>query len=228
MHVRKSKSPAGETTVEARIVRVFLRSVGAELGFYNAGFKEFRAGVESEPVYQSNLEIVRSALKQGWVAADLEEFIISRYRAGERQALLSEILPKQPENKRLDESDNLLEDEEPHFHPQLFVRRMPSFTVTGGVMVPVTRGTVTPKEVFTLLDLVSYFFQHGRQGDTPRQRSAAINQMRWLLSQATVDEILFAIDLAEESGKDVGVFDLTDFLDVAREQVLVCEARSTE
>lgn len=226
--MRRSKSPTGETTVEARIVRVYLRSVGAETGFYNPSAKEFREGVESEPIYQSNLEIVRAALKQGWVAADLEEFILCRYKAGERAALLSAILPKQPESKRLDEMDNLLAEGDEHYHPQLFTRAIPGYAIQNGTMVPVTQGTVKPKPFFSLAELVDYFFSRSRMAHTPRQRSAAINQMRWLLSQADVDEILFAVDLADQEGKDGGVFDLTDFLEAARQEVFTCQARSTE
>lgn len=224
----KQGKPDNGTTVEARVVRQFLRMVGANSGLYNPSTKQFAAGLESEALYQTNLEAVRSLLANGWGAVDLERHIANRYNAGERSVMLLEIMPKKPEVHRIDEGDNLLDEEAVYLHPTLFDRGFPSYAVQGGAMVPMAQGSQTPKVSFTLGEIVDRYFQLARRGDIPRQRAATINKMRWLLGQATLDEVLFSLDLAAATGNDFDVFSLQDYLLAARAEIHVCEARGRE
>lgn len=212
-------------TVERRITELFLKSVGSGLGFYNAATKSFQKGLESEPLYQANLEIVQAALKSGWKASELEDHIVARYKAGERQALLSDILPNKAPAKRIDEEENLLETGPDYQHTALYLRSAPTFAVVGESMVPMQRGSVKPKDEFTLRDLCNYYFETMRVPNTPRRWANALGSFRWLLGEARVDEVLTAVDLACAVNDETPVLRLSDYLDEARADVAAREAR---
>jgi hypothetical protein len=218
--------------VERRILELHYRLTGCELGYYNPKTKKFREGLESEGSYQSNLEIVRTALKKGKTASDLEEFIRQRYNAGERAVSLADLLPK-AEARHMDEQDNLLEEGLIYQHPALYRRISPSFVVSGDTMIQSTPGRLEPLLHFTLRDLVLYYADRLRQGAcSPRQFVSALGACRYLLQDARVDELLHAVDLAaersQETGKEYTALQLGDFLPEARLEVRMRTARAGE
>jgi hypothetical protein len=212
------------TSIERELTRCFFNSVGIELGFYNPKTKELREGAESEGVYQTNLEIIRSALKDGWTKDQLEKLMWAEYRKSIRCALLSEILPeKEPE---IAEEDNLLVDGVSYLHPALFNRMAPTFAVVGESVVPVSRGTSTPKPAFTLRDLLDYYYQIVKTGRVASRVNAHLGAFRYLFSGNSLDEILFAIDAAGDTDVDWAPLDLERFMREAREEVRVRRARA--
>jgi hypothetical protein len=214
------------TKVEKNLTLAFLKSVGAECGLYNPSTKQFKAGIESESLYQANLEIVAGALKKHWKASELEDFIWQRYNAGERKALLSEILPDKAPATKVEEHENLLCPEVTYQHAQLYIRRAPSFDIHEGVMIPITRGTVTPKESFTLRELAEYYFSQMHVGSNPRMWANVLGIMRSLLTEARADEILTAVDLACAANPTTPAIQLYDHLEAARSEVSMREART--
>lgn len=217
------------TKAERKLVELFLKTVGAGLGLYDRSVREFKPNLESEGVYQTNLEIVRQALKEGWSAAELEDHICHRYKQGDRSALLSEILPKKRKSDQIGEEDNLLEDGVAYRHPSLLTwTGRPVYRVEGDTMIPVHRGALARKSVFTLRELVAYYFSRLQIPQDARRHNKAVGQMRWLLSQNSLDEILHAIDIAAAENRDASVFELSNYMSQARQEVERCQARQSE
>jgi hypothetical protein len=203
------------TTIEKRLVEGFLKSVGAETGLYNPTTKKFKEGLESEPLYQTNLEIITQALKDGWTSSELEDFVFSRYKAGERAALLSDILPKKSPAKKVDEAENLLDPSIDYQHSALYVRYAPVYQSD----VCTQRGRVDPLTTFTLRDLAEYYFKVMAVAQTTRTWPAVIGAFNWLLGQSRVDEVLTAIDIAAKINDETPVLALARFLEEAKEIV---------
>lgn len=216
------KAPARKSapTLDQKIVELFLKTVGAECGLYNGGTRLFIPNLESHHLYQSNLEIVRDVLKSGRLAAgELEELIRERYKAGERQALLSAILPKSAEKRQLDENENLIEDGTVYQHSELYVRTAPSFFVSGNSMYSSSPGTQTAKERYTLGELLDYYYRRLPVAQLTSRRNRDLGGMRYLLDGYRVDEVLHAIDRAGGEEKPLSVLKLEDYLPEAREIV---------
>ncbi len=219
------------TTVERRILELHFKMTAAELGYYNPKAKKFKEGLESEPLYQTNLQIVRDALKSGWPAAELESFIRERYNAEDRAVLLSDLLPRRREHT-VEESTNLIEPGLIYQHPALYDRQAPAYYIQGDMMVMSAPARQTRKETFTLRQLVDYYVQQITGAANPRQFTAAVGSFRYLLQDARVDELLHAVDLGRdyrtETGREVSVLDLQRFLSDARMEVKRREARKSE
>lgn len=213
------------TSIERDLAITFFNSVGIELGLYNPKTKELREDAESEALYQSNLEIIRRALKDGWSKGDLENFMWAEFRKSIRCALLSEILPeKEPE---IAEEDNLLIEGVSYLHPALFDRRAPTYAVVGESVIPVSRGTSTQKPEFTLQDLLDYYYRVVKTGRVASRQNAHLGAFRYLLTGSSLDEILFSIDAAGDTDVDWAPFDLERFMREAREQVRIRRARAS-
>lgn len=225
----KPKPKTGPQRVDDRIVRIFLKSVGVEAGLYHTGSRDLVDGHETHHLYQSNLEIVRDVLKGGRMSAgELEAFIMERYHAGERQVLLSAILPKQGPARSYNEADNLLEAGTVYQHAALYVRTAPAFSFAGNSVITVRQGAGTAKETFTLKDLAQYYLAHVHVGYRAANMARLYGGMRYLLETWRLDEILTAIDLAGETLKPISVVKLEDFLPQAREETRMKEARRSE
>ena len=214
---------------DERLVRVFLKTVGVEAGLYHAGKKTLVEGYEAHHLYLSNLEIVRSVLKAGRMnGADLEAFIMERYHAGERQVLLSAILPKEATAPDHQETGNLLEAGTVYQHPELYHRTAPAFSFAGGQVVTVRQGEGRPKESYTLEELAKYYLAHVSTGFRVARMNRIYGGFRYLLDMWRLDEILTAIDLAGATQKDISVVKLEDYLPKARQEIRMKEARRSE
>lgn len=213
-------------TVDKRIVMLFLKSIAAGTGFYNPCTKKFDPTMESTPLYQSNLEVVRAALKEGWTASELEAWICDRYKAGERTALLSIILPKKSTAQQLGEDENLLEPEVNYQHSALYDREPPTFDVTDECCMLVHPGMVHRKRTFTLSDLVDYYLNMLELPASASRRNTTTGALRWLLKDARVDVVLTTIDLAVDVAPPA--IKLGDWLEEARSIVHEKEGRLTE
>jgi hypothetical protein len=216
---------AQTTTLERRILALFFTTVGAELGLYDFKQKKFAPGAASHGAYQENLRAIQQALGSGTPAADLEELIRERYRAGERTALIGALLKAETRPGRAGLETDLLTGIEP-LHPALFDRRMPVLTLVGQTLTEVSAGRVTPKAQFTLAQLIDYYAAALR-GYAPRLKQH-LGPWNWLLSQATLPELLTAIDLAREEHQEPGPLELTQYLAAARPIVQARAARRGE
>lgn len=210
------------TSVERQLLEVFYKSVGVELGFYNAKTRKLKPEVTSEGNYQANLETVRQHLANGWTVKELEDKLWELSRGGYRGAVLREFLPSQPPGqKKLEEGSNLVNPEHhPYQHPALYVLRMPTFMVQGDQMLPVSPGQRTAKAEYTLRDLVRYWLQTNGRGETPRAFTQALGYLRYLIGQGyRVDEILHAIDLAAEADPGAPPTRVGDYIEPGCEEV---------
>jgi hypothetical protein len=213
-------------TVDEKIVRLFLKTVGSELGFYQAATTDFIPDLELRPQYQANLEIIRSVLKEGRLSSkELETLILDRYRAGERQALISGLLPKA--KARTDDNENLLEDGADYLHGALFVRTAPSFVVSGDAMLPVSGGQNLRRESFTLGELLQHYYRRMGLEGLEGRRSRDLGALRYLLAGTSLDTLLFAIDFAALDGARGGVLKLEDYLQEAEAEVRDRRSRRT-
>jgi hypothetical protein len=212
-------------TVEPEAVRLtqyFLKSVGAHLGLYNEKENSFVPDLETKGVYKTNLQIIEQALAKGWTYTELHALIGLQYREKKQAALFSEILPKRIAN----EDENLLDPEDSYYHPALYVRTPARFSVSGDTMVLTQKPSSQLKESFTVRDLMLYYYGClGIVSPDTRRRSAQAKTMMWLLSQAHLDEVLFAIDLAGESDRLVPVIDLSRYLQDAAHERRYYQAR---
>jgi hypothetical protein len=205
-----------------RLVQFFLKSVGAGCGLYVN--EELVPNVEAAPLYISNKKIVEQALADGWKYDELHSFIGIQYRNKVQAALLSDILPKK--EQPVGEDDNLIAESGTYFHDQLFNKTATKWAVTSEGMIPVMRGSINRKERYTLRDLMDYYYMRVKTANVTRRRSTATKTMAWVLSQASLDEVLFAIDAAAETDLDVQVVDLTRFFSKAAESVAYYQSRS--
>lgn len=215
---RKLDSP------EDKLAQFFLKSVGVGLGLWNASAEIFVDDLEDQGVYQSNVDIFATAMKSGWTYDDLHHLIGSNYKNGVRGALATEIIPKREDP--LKEADTLLEEGAHYFHPALFDVIAPRFAIAGSVMLPVTRGSVTPKGRFTLRDLMDYYYENIKTACIAKRRDAQTKTMVWLLGQASLDEILYAIDAASLTDDDIPVVEITNWLDEGQKELRYRRARS--
>lgn len=217
------------TKLERGLVELFFKTIGAEVGFFDFKTRAFRAGVESEGLYQENLKQIRAALKE-MVAADLEQYVRERYVVGDRAPLLSDVLGKQSAPGRIGYEADLLERLERPLHPALFFRVMPTFAVSESGMVPVGQGKILPKAEFTLRNLIEYYFS--RVHVAPLLSRQELGPWNWVLQQADLNELLFAIDAAGEQStaeaREITPFGLVDFLPQARSSLAVMRARQGE
>jgi hypothetical protein len=214
------------TSVERRVLELHFKTLAVEKGFYNSKSKKFPENWESEGLYQSNLNIVREYLKGGWTATELEDAIRSRYQAGERAMLISEVLPKKAPNKRVEERDNLLEEGLVYQHPALYDVRPPTFITMGEEMFQSAPPAHRKRECFTFEDLGKYYFKNLKVGMTPRNWTAALGGFRYLLQDYRLDEVLHAIDIAREEQPDTMVLELQKYLPEARKEVEMRLSRS--
>jgi hypothetical protein len=191
-----------------RLTQYFLKSVAAHLGLYNEKSNSFVPDLEEKGVYKSNLEIIEGALAKGWSYEELHALIGLNYREKKQAALFSEILPKRIAN----EEENLLDPGDSYYHPALYVRTPARLCASGDQMTVTRKPSSSLKERFTLRDLMEYYYQKMGAAPDSRRHSAQAKTMGWLLSQAHLDEVLFAIDLAGDSDRLVPVIDLNRFL----------------
>lgn len=209
---------------EERLAQFFLKSVGVECGLYNHGTKQLADGFEAEGLYQAHVATFASAMKQGWAYDDLHDLVASNYKSGVRAALVSNIIPER--EPLLKETDNLLADDDDYYHSALYIQRAPQFTLAGSMMLTVSAGSITRKETFTLRDLMTYYYDNTRTSSVSRRREAETKTMVWLLKQASLDEILFAIDVVRSEDASVSVVELTHYLDQGRADLDYRRARS--
>lgn len=225
----KTARPEGTRKLDDRIVRIFLKSVGSEAGLYQAAKKDFAPDLELHHLYQANLEIVRSVLKEKRMSADeLERFILERYNAGERQVLLSDILPRQAPARDYRETDNLIQAGTVYQHAALYERTAPAYSFAGRQVVTVRQGEGKPKAEFTLRELVQYYLEHVKTAYRAARMEKLYGGFRYLLDVWRLDEVLTAIDLAGETQRDISVVKLEDFLPQARQEVKMKAARARE
>lgn len=212
-------------STEEILAQFFLKSVGAEVGFWNASTSEFSEGFEDEPLYQGNVSCFQNAMKAGHTFDDLHHMIGSNYKNGVRTALASAIIPER-KNDDLEESSNLLDSDNPYYHPALFSVSAPRFAVAGTMMIPVARGSTTPKDTFTLRELMDYYYANIKTACLSSRRPSQTKTMMWLLKQASLDQILYAIDAASLTDKEIPIIELTKYLEEADLEINYYKARS--
>lgn len=215
---------------DTKLTLLFFKTVGSHLGFYNPSTRTFDPEMTNDPLYQTNLDIVKQALRSGWAESEMEGFLCARYKAGDRCALLSDILPAKA--REIQEDDNLLEPDIDYQHPALYLRSPPVFYVKDGLRYPRKHGKITSTDRFTLSDLVDYYMSRMDMEPSDRRRRSATNSLRWLLEGCRIDELLTAIDLKcntmNPDGSPGSCLSVGDFLDQAREIVCDLECRAGE
>lgn len=207
---KKYKLNSEDLSQEERLTQFFLKSVGASVGIYNAGTDEYKT---DEPLYKTNVDIFRSALRDGWTYDELHSLIGMNFRDKVSTALASDIITKKEIPLR--EGDNLLISTQKYYHPALFNTTAGRWAVGPNTMVPVTRAASVQKDSFTLRDLVDYYYKIVKTGSSSRRREGDSKTMVYLLNQASLDEILFAIDAAGETNEEIRVIELNRFFDDA-------------
>src|SRR6266566_20345 len=141
-----------KTNPEESLAQFFLKSVGADCGMYNRSTGELVSGFEDDALYKGNVACFQGAMKSGYSYDDLHHIIGSNYKNGVRAALASSIIPEKKED--LEEDSNLLDSDGEYYHIALFNKSAPRFAVAGNMMIPVTKGSIVRKDVFTLRDLM--------------------------------------------------------------------------
>lgn len=215
---KKSDGPAD------RLAKFFVKSVAVGCGLWNASTESFVEGLEEEGVYISNVSIFEHALTHGWTYEDLHHLIGSSYKNGVRVALASDVIPVKEVGVK--EGDNLIESDTQYYHSVLFDVIAPRFALTGTMMIPVSRGSATLKDKFTLRELMDYYYDNVKVACIAKRRGAETKTMAWLLTQGTLDEVLFAIDAAGFTDNEVPVVELTNYFDDARREIRYYVARS--
>ena len=96
-----------------------------------------------------------------------------------------------------------------------------SIMSTGEIIRKDADSTIQQKEEYYVEDLLNYYYKRTKQKATPRMITRDEGKALYLLKEFDVDEILFAIDIAEESRKQVGkhlidLFMVQDFIERAQ------------
>jgi hypothetical protein len=220
---RKTSTSTKALGPDEKIVQLFFKSVGAQLGYYNAQTKSFSDDMKMQPQYHTTLKVVQEVLTSGQLSSkELEDLILDRYRAGERTVSLASLLPKQ--KKALDGSENLLEDGFTYAHTYLYERTNPSFAIVGEGMVATVPGRVALKKTFTLDDLLTYYYAKTGCAKVPGRKNRDLGAFRYLLEAYPLDRVLHAIDLAGDIGVR-SVLKLEDHMDAAEKEVKYLAAR---
>lgn len=210
---------------EERLAQFWLKSVAAGCGLYNPASGSFVDDLEEQGLYHGNVSVFANALKSGWTYDELQFWIGQQYKNGERNALASDILPKKEREDSIRETDDLMDEDTDYFHDALYDTTPPRFAVAGSVMLPVSRGSITRKQSFTLRELMDYYYANVKTACVARRRETQTKTMAWLLSQAELDEILYAIDAAGLTDDDVPVVELTNYFDEAQRELTYHRAR---
>lgn len=92
---------------------------------------------------------------------------------------------------------------------------------SGEIIRQDTHSGVQQKEEYYVSDLLDYYYKRTKQKATPRMIKRDEGKALYLLKEFDVDEILFAIDIAEESRRQFGkhlidLFMIQDFIERAQ------------
>jgi hypothetical protein len=207
------------------LLTAFFSSVGADIGYYDPKAKALREGVEENTLYQANLETLSVALKSGWKARDLKDWLWAQYRSGVRAALLAEILPEDAPGREVGENDNLISRQSAYSHPALHLFRPPTYVIGEDGLLPRTAGAVARKETFTLRDLTNYYYSRfPRLARTNRTWDSSLFLMKRLYLRAgaeSLEMLLTAIDIASSQHDNPSAVRWDDYLGLAEESLRV-------
>lgn len=203
---------------EVILAEQFSKSVGCELGFYNASTQEFVTTLNVEPQFKKNVEIIKKCLKSGWKEADLRTLIFSSYKDGRRCVLISDILPKDINKNESDPNQNLLEDS--ITHPLGWIIQKPIMTLDqNGELVRGTSLSVTAKDTLTLKEVVDYYLTNVESLSSKDNRKSVTGAIAYLIREYDLDTVLFAIDLAANDNTPIDPLGLKKYFVEARKEI---------
>lgn len=205
------KKPSKE---ELRVLDTFFRTTASHLGVFDRSSKQSN---QSHPLFQSNLDILRTLIKKKVDLKLLEDACRRALSEGVKSTKINEVAPELEDEAQLESLDrNLIKDNTSYLHRKL--RKQISVVSVG--FIEIDPPDPIPIELFTMKDLISFYMKSTNQTYTSVKAKSLIGPFNYLLLNYSLDQILFAIDYIEFSGMRISnPLDLAKLINDATDEI---------
>lgn len=141
--------------------------------------------------FKTSLNVLNTRLKNGWTPEQIMNRLYEAHQWKIKTYRLGDIIPMYPPTTNDKEDRNLILPGVKYKHPELKIINMPLYDEEG---ILINEGEVTRKEIFTLGDLIQYYYDKLKPQEVLRKDVANLLK-RFLADGYSLDHILRAIDL---------------------------------